>query len=52
MGTIKRHVTGKGNASKQTVIEAVRCRGHDPVDDDEADVIAILLWAEDNGGGS
>ena len=30
VGTIKRHVTGKGNA---------------PVDDNEADAIALLLWA-------
>jgi len=45
VGTIKRHVTGKGNASKQAVIEAVRTLGHDPVDDNEADALALLHWA-------
>ena len=50
VGTIKRHVVGKGNASKQVVMEAVRALGHDPEDHNEADAIAILLWAEANGG--
>ncbi len=45
VGTIKRYVTGKGNASKAAVIEAVRARGFAPVDDNEADAIALLLWA-------
>ena len=45
VGTIKRHVTGKGNAPKQAVIEAVRAYGFAPVDDNEADAIALLLWA-------
>ena len=45
VGTIKRHVTGKGNAPKQAVIEAVRARGFAPADDNEADAIALLLWA-------
>jgi crossover junction endodeoxyribonuclease RuvC len=45
VATIKRHVTGKGNASKDDVINAVRARGHAPKDDNEADAIAILLWA-------
>ena len=45
VGTIKRHATGKGNASKQAVIDAVRALGHDPVDDNEADALAILHWA-------
>jgi hypothetical protein len=45
VATIKRHVTGKGNASKDDVINAVRARGHVPKDDNEADAIAILLWA-------
>ena len=45
VGTIKRHVTGKGNATKQAVIEAVRARGFAPADDNEADAIALLLWA-------
>jgi hypothetical protein len=45
VATIKRYVTGKGNASKDDVINAVRARGHAPKDDNEADAIAILLWA-------
>ena len=51
VGTIKRHVTGKGNADKQAVIEAVRARGFMPTDDNEADAIAILLWAIETKGG-
>lgn len=45
VGTIKRHIAGKGNASKDEVIAAVRARGHRPADDNEADAIALLLWA-------
>lgn len=51
VGTIKRHVTGKGNADKETVIAAIRARGFAPVDDNEADAIAILLWVTETGGG-
>ena len=51
VGTIKRHVTGKGNADKQAVIAAVRDRGFMPTDDNEADAIAILLWAIETKGG-
>jgi len=42
VGTIKKHVTGKGNASKEKVIEAVKALGHDPQDDNEADALALL----------
>jgi Holliday junction resolvasome RuvABC endonuclease subunit len=51
VGTIKRHVTSKGNADKQAVIEAVRARGFTPADDNEADAIALLLWAIETKGG-
>jgi len=51
VGAIKRHVTGKGNADKQAVIAAIRARGFAPVDDNEADAIALLLWATETGGG-
>lgn len=44
VGTIKKHITGKGNASKQDVIEAVYKRGRKPVDDNEADALAILYY--------
>ena len=52
VGTIKRHVTGKGNASKGAVIEAVRAHGFAPVDDNEADALALLLWALEAGVGA
>jgi hypothetical protein len=51
VGTIKRHITGKGNADKHAVIEAVRARGYRPWDDNEADAIAILIWAIETRGG-
>ena len=51
VGTIKRYVTGKGNAGKAEVILAVRARGYAPCDDNEADALAILLWAIETQGG-
>jgi hypothetical protein len=51
VGTIKRHIAGSGAADKQAVIAAVRARGFTPTDDNEADAIAILLWAIDTDGG-
>ncbi len=50
VGAIKRHVTGKGNANKDAVISAVTDRGFAPSDDNEADAIAILLWATETQG--
>jgi hypothetical protein len=46
VGTIKRHV-----ADKAAVMAAVRARGFSPADDNEADAIAILLWAIETEGG-
>ena len=51
VGTVKKHATGQGNASKPAMIAAVRARGFDPTDDNEADAIAILMWALETGGG-
>ena len=51
VGTIKRFIAGKGNADKAAVISAVRARGFSPTDDNEADAIAILLWAIETQGG-
>jgi Holliday junction resolvasome RuvABC endonuclease subunit len=51
VGTIKRHVTGRGNAPKQAMIAAARARGFSPADDNEADAIALLLWAIETNGG-
>ena len=42
VGTIKKHITGKGNASKEQVIDAVRQKGFLPVDHNEADSLALL----------
>lgn len=47
VGTIKRHATGKGNADKPAMLAAMRARGHSPVDDNEADALALLRWAID-----
>ena len=51
VGTIKRHATAKGNAGKDAVIAAVTARGFHPKDDNEADAIALLLWAIETMGG-
>jgi hypothetical protein len=51
VGTIKRFIAGKGNADKDAVIAAVRARGFSPADDNEADALAILLWAIETQGG-
>jgi len=45
VGTIKKHASGKGNASKDEMVAAIRARGFEPGDDNEADAIALLLWA-------
>ena len=42
VGTIKKHITGKGNASKEEVIAAIRAKGFNPKDDNEADSLALL----------
>lgn len=47
VGTIKKFITGKGNASKQEVIEAIRNKGHLPKDDNEADSLALLYYARE-----
>lgn len=48
IGTWKRAITGKGNANKAAVLEAVRARGYSPVDDNEGDAIAMLLYLLDS----
>ena len=45
VGTIKKHATGKGNASKDEMVASIRARGHRPADDNEADALALLHWA-------
>jgi Holliday junction resolvasome RuvABC endonuclease subunit len=51
VGTIKRFATGKGNAPKAAMLAAIRARGYQPADDNEADAIALLLWALETKGG-
>lgn len=46
VATIKKFITGKGNAGKEAVIEAVKALGHFPEDDNEADAIAIFYCAQ------
>ena len=50
VGTIKKHATGKGNASKEEMIAAARARGHDPEDANAADALALLDWAPESTG--
>ncbi len=50
VGTIKKHATGSGNASKAAMIAAAVARGFGPRDDNEADALAILHWAMDDAG--
>jgi len=51
VGTIKKFFTGHGGAPKQAMVDAARARGFNPADDNEADAIAILLWALETQGG-
>lgn len=44
-GELKRWATGKGNASKQMMIQAARDKGWSPEDDNEADAQLLLEYA-------
>lgn len=48
VGTIKKHITGKGNANKALVMQAVVAKGHNPCDDNEADALALLYTMLEN----
>lgn len=50
VGTIKKHATGKGNANKESMIEAAKDKGHKPKDDNEADAICLMYCALDGMG--
>lgn len=50
VGTIKKHMTNKGNASKAEMIEAIQARGYGVTDDNEADALSILCYALESGG--
>src|SRR5688572_13329232 len=45
VGTIKKHATGKGNATKEAMLAWARAQGYAPKDDNEADALAILSFA-------
>jgi hypothetical protein len=51
VGTIKRFATGRGNADKAAMVAAMQARGFHPADDNEADALALLLWAMSSTGG-
>lgn len=46
---IKKYITGSGSASKTDVIEAVKTYGYSPIDDNEADALALLIMGGDDG---
>jgi Holliday junction resolvasome RuvABC endonuclease subunit len=45
VGTIKKHATGLGNASKAAMVSAMQAQGYPVTDDNEADALALLCWA-------
>lgn len=47
VGSIKKSATGKGNASKQEMILAIRSQGFDVIDDNHADAIALLQYVSE-----
>ncbi len=51
VGTIKKHWTGRGNASKSEMVEEAIRRGYAPIDDNEADALALLHYGLDNHNG-
>jgi len=51
VGTIKKHATGKGNASKAKMIEAAKAKGWNVKDDNQADALWILDWKLEQIGG-
>jgi hypothetical protein len=46
VGTIKKHATGNGAASKDMMIAAAIAAGFKPVDDNEADAIHLLRYVD------
>lgn len=51
VGTIKKHITGRGNANKKLVMIAVEHLGYSPKDDNEADAIALCDYVLRNQPG-
>jgi len=46
VSVIKKSATGKGNANKDAMVAAMRERGHRVVDDNHADALALLEYAQ------
>jgi hypothetical protein len=46
VGTIKKHATGRGNASKDEMIAAANALGYNPEDDNAADALHLLGYVE------
>jgi len=42
--TLKKFFAGHGHADKDAMIFAAKSRGFDPINDDEADALAVLAW--------
>ena len=52
VGTIKQFTPpARAMPTRRPMIAAVRARGFNPADDNEADALAILLWAIETRGG-
>lgn len=49
VGTWKKSLCGKGNASKEMVLDAIKARGFSPSGFDESDAIGVLLAVESGG---
>jgi Holliday junction resolvasome RuvABC endonuclease subunit len=47
VGTIKKTITGKGNANKEDVIAVIKNFGFNPIDDNEADAIALAYYVSE-----
>lgn len=50
VGTIKKFVTQKGNASKQEVMDAISQKGFSVNDDNQADALALLFYVMKRSG--
>ncbi len=50
VGAVKKFWCGKGNADKDAMIAEAKRRGFDPVDDNEADALAMLVMCIGDGG--
>lgn len=50
VATIKKYITGRGDATKEDVIAAIKARGYTPETDNDADALALLFYAEEQMG--